>query len=266
MEKATREAKQHTSWINPQQDYDAALRQFISAVMDPEQSSAFLDEIGALATRCAFYGQVNSLAQTLLKFTAPGVPDLYQGCELWDLSLVDPDNRRPVDYGLRRGFLAELRASTDGAGKALGNLCRDLLATSTDGRVKLYLTERALALRRALPELFAAGDYVPLDAHGTFREHVVAYARVMGDQVALVVVPRLVATLGGDQMRFPLGAATWADTWIALPPELAERRFTSWLTGEQLWPVDREGQPGLALADLLASFPVALMEGQHEVA
>src|SRR3989441_731527 len=163
--KAVHEAKTHTSWINPDVRYDEAIVAFAEALLDPTRSQAFLDDFTAFQARVAHFGALNSLAQTLIKITAPGVPDFYQGTELWDLSLVDPDNRRPVDWALRRRLLGELEralaSTSDRAGFAFG-----LFKEKEDGRVKLYLIREALALRRARPALFAAGEYRPLEARG----------------------------------------------------------------------------------------------------
>ena len=145
MRKATKEAKVHTSWINPNQAYDDALQEFIDAVLD---SFLFLEDFQALRYRVAQYGMYNSLSQTLLKLTAPGVPDIYQGTEVWDFSLVDPDNRRPVDFDRRRQLLSALQAQVRVAGPNLIDLARDLLRSKEDGRIKLYVTHRTLTYRR----------------------------------------------------------------------------------------------------------------------
>src|SRR5262249_7698229 len=193
--KAVHEAKSHTSWINPDLRYDRAIAAFAEAVLDPARSQPFLDDFQAFHARVAHFGALNSLAQTLIKITAPGVPDFYQGTELWDLNLVDPDNRRPVDWALRRRLLGGLRhalaATPDRASVAF-----ELFKSKDDGRVKLPLIAEALAFRRAHPALFASGDYRPLEAHGTLAEHVCAFARVTEAGAALTVVPRLLARGG----------------------------------------------------------------------
>ena len=220
LEKAAKEAKQETSWVDPQPAYDAGLRSFVAATLaDP----AFTGDLEAFVAPLIAPGRVNALSQTLLKLTAPGIPDLYQGNELWDLSLVDPDNRRPVDFGRRQ----ELVAALDGLSPAA------ISARSDDGLPKLHLIRAALAARARAPEAFA-GSYVPLHAVGRRAHHAVAFVR--GGE-AITIVPRLVRALGGD----------WADTRLPLPPG-------SWhdvISGAAVRS-DR-------LADLLGAFPVALL-------
>jgi (1->4)-alpha-D-glucan 1-alpha-D-glucosylmutase len=248
--KAVREAKSHTSWINPNAKYDTALTRFAEAILDRQRAAAFLDDFVRFQARVAHFGAINSLAQTLLKITAPGVPDFYQGTELWDLSLVDPDNRRPVDWKLRQRLLGELEhALATSADRAA--LAHDLWLHKDDARVKLFLVHEALALRRAHPALFAAGAYRPLEARGGLAEHVCAFARVGGEAATVTVVPRLLARRGGQAA--PLGAEYWGDTTLDVPPELGGR-FVNALSGETL-----EGA-SLPLGRVLARFPVALLE------
>jgi (1->4)-alpha-D-glucan 1-alpha-D-glucosylmutase len=222
MEKATKEAKVHTSWITSAAEYDAAVRHFVSGVVGDEAFRADVAEfIGPLVAAA----RVASLAQTLLKLMAPGVPDLYQGTELWDLGLVDPDNRRPVDYGLRRRLLAE-------AGRACPE---DVLARADEGLPKLWLMQRALDLRRREPAPFA-GAYEALAAAGERAAHVVAFVR--GGTIA-VVVPRLVLGLAGD----------WRHTTVDLPRGCWH---------DELGGGDHDGG-SVPLARLLTRFPVALL-------
>jgi (1->4)-alpha-D-glucan 1-alpha-D-glucosylmutase len=188
-------------------------------------------------------GALNGLAQTLLKLTAPGVPDTFQGCELWDLSLVDPDNRRPVDFVLRR---KSLQQPTD----ALA-----LLASWRDGRIKQHLIARTLALRRRQPDLFATGSYEPLEVAGSLSDRVVAFARQSEQELIVVIVPRLVAALLQDREQPCPAPAAWHDTRVVLPPALAGRRLLNHLTEQPvLWSSDR-----LAVAAALAELPVALL-------
>jgi (1->4)-alpha-D-glucan 1-alpha-D-glucosylmutase len=256
MEKATREAKVHTSWINPSAAYDAAMRRFVTGILDPRRSSRFLDSLATFSRRVAFFGRFNSLAQALVKLTAPGVPDIYQGTELWDLSLVDPDNRRPVDYGLRQGLLAELRTR---AGADLPGLAHELAERPEDGRTKLHVVHTALTLRRERPTLFAEGGYLPLTAAGDAAEHVLAFARKCEAGEAVAVAPRLCARLAAGQERPPTGEL-WGDTWLPLPHAEPGARYLNRLTGAALAAAERDGVPGLALSEVLAEFPVALLE------
>ncbi len=250
--KAIHEAKSHTSWINPNARYDDAMTRFAEAILDPARSPSFLDDFVPFQARVAHYGAFNSLAQTLVKITAPGVPDFYQGSELWDLNLVDPDNRRAVDWPLRQNMLEELTRAVDTAPN-LAAFAQDLVRRKEDGRLKLYLMRQALACRRAHATLFGDGDYRPLEARGPLAEHVLGFARVAKEAVALTIVPRLLARRGIEDA--PLGERYWADeTRLLVPPE-AGPHLVNRLTGEQL-AVDRGG---LSLADVFASFPVALL-------
>ncbi len=278
MAKATKEAKAHTSWINPNEGYDAAVQEFVRAVLDGERNAAFLADFGKLQRVIAHFGALNSLAQTLLRLTVPGVPDTYQGTELWDLSLVDPDNRRPVDYGSRRRLLWELRDVTKGSVGAgsprsrflrsagtgaeggetppLRDLARSLYDAREDGRIKLYLTWRALTFRRGHADLFQRGNYVPVDVEGRFADHVCAFVRELEHQRIVVAVPRLltrVATSGAD----PLGAI-WADTRLVVPA--GPGRYRHLFTDEILEArTAGDGATTLPLFAIFGHFPVALL-------
>ncbi len=255
--KAANEAKVHTAWINPDEEYIAALRSFVTDVLADE---AFLEAFAPLQRRVAFFGRFNVLAQTLLKLTAPGMPDLYQGTELWDDSLVDPDNRRPVDYTRRAALLANLDARCDEAGADRTTLARDLLQSAEDGRIKLYLIRRTLALRSALRDVFDDGAYSPLAAVGERAAHVCAFMRERDGRAVIVLAPRLTVGLTGGQERAPVGPDIWGNTWLALPPDHAGRTYRSALTGEQFTAAERDGTPGLPVAELLMHFPVGLLE------
>jgi (1->4)-alpha-D-glucan 1-alpha-D-glucosylmutase len=257
MLKATREAKVHTSWINPNAAYEDATAAFVAKILTPGPRNRFLADLTHFQRPVAVLGMVNGLAQTLIKITAPGVPDFYQGAELWELNLVDPDNRRPVDFSLRRTLLAELREGI--AAGDLGALARTLMDRWEDGRIKLYTIHRALAYRRTHVELFREGRYVPLASGGRHAAHVCAYARQWQGEAAIVVVPRLAARLTGNGGRLPLGNDVWGDTYVALPPSLAGTGYTHVYTGQTVAPGARDGEVGLAVADLLEGFPVALL-------
>jgi (1->4)-alpha-D-glucan 1-alpha-D-glucosylmutase len=253
--KAIHEAKLETSWINPAVRYDEAVLNFAEAILDPARSAAFLADFTRFQTRIAAFGALNSLAQLLVKVTAPGVPDFYQGTELWDLSLVDPDNRRPVDWALRRRLLEDLAKEID-ATQDLAGLARGLLKNREDGRAKLFLTRQALAFRRAQAALFERGEYRPLEAQGALAEHVCAFARVAGDGVALTVVPLHLAKRRIDDA--PLGPDYWGTTSVPIPDDLGAR-FGNVLTGETVEVEDTAEGRGVALGRALASFPVALL-------
>jgi (1->4)-alpha-D-glucan 1-alpha-D-glucosylmutase len=259
LEKALHEAKVHTSWVNPNPAYDEAVGQFIARILDESASGAFLEDFRSFQRRVSHLGLLNSLAQTLLQIASPGAPDLYQGTELWDFSLVDPDNRRPVDYELRRQLLASLRARLGGAGADRLALARELLQGKEDGRVKLYVTTLALNSRRDNPGLFSAGEYLPVLAAGPQAEHVFAFARRHQGRVALAAVPRLLAGLLPEERGLPLGRGVWQETRLQLPAELeAGLTWHNVFTGEVHWAT--EG--GLPVAEVFGHFPVALLFGE----
>jgi (1->4)-alpha-D-glucan 1-alpha-D-glucosylmutase len=255
--KATYEAKEHTSWINPNPDYDAAVQEFVARVLDPGRSAAFLDDLREFARRVARFGAYNSLAQALVRCTAPGIPDTYQGTELWDLSLVDPDNRRPVDFGARASLLGELDREAESAGDLHGFAGR-LLDQPADGRAKLYVVSRTLRLRRSATGLFRDGEYLPVEATGAKADHVFAFARRTADRTVLVVVPRLSAKLVGGAERPPLGPEVWSDTRLELPWVEPGTKWWNHLTGERVVPTGAE----VAVGEMLGRFPVALLERQ----
>ncbi|MFY1663330.1 malto-oligosyltrehalose synthase [Pseudomonas sp. Pseu.R1] len=204
-EKALREAKLHSSWSAPNEAYETACREFLQTLLLSPDALALRQSIGATANRIAPAGALNSLAQTLLRMTVPGVPDLYQGTEFWDFSLVDPDNRRPVDYPARQRALTDATPLTE------------LLAQWQDGRIKQTLIAQVLMLRNQHPTLFSDGHYQPLEVIGEKAAHVMAFARIKEDQRAIVVVPRLPAELLGTAQTPFINAANWGDTRIILP-------------------------------------------------
>ncbi len=254
MVKAAREAKSRTSWSDRSQEYEDALTQFVYALLEPREGNFFLHDIKSAQKRIARFGMLNSLSQTLCKLTAPGVPDIYQGNELLDFSLVDPDNRRPVDYPQRMRLLAELEAH----GAPHPAAARALLENLEDGRAKLYVTWRALQFRKAHAALFDDGDYLPARVAGLHASHLCAYARRTSQEWALVIVPRLYARLMDDSDELPLGAAVWGDTAIELPRRLAGTRLHNVLSGQELSATARDGANWLAVSDALSDFPVAL--------
>ncbi|MEW5762743.1 MAG: malto-oligosyltrehalose synthase [Bacillota bacterium] len=274
--KATREAKVHTSWLKPDPAYEEALLAFARRILEPGGGNPFPEDFLAFQKVVAYYGALGSLAQTLLKIASPGVPDFYQGTELWNFSLVDPDNRRHVDFKRRAALLAALRAR-EGAGRAA--LAGELVRTWADGQIKLYTVYRALSFRRERCELFAAGEYLPLEAMGPRREYVVAFARRLDGEWVLAAVPRLAARLqvenaGQDKdhlppLRPPLGAEAWGATSLVLPAA-APAHWENVFTEEKITaPASLFGratgaQTGvklLPLASIFRTFPVALLAG-----
>jgi (1->4)-alpha-D-glucan 1-alpha-D-glucosylmutase len=259
MIKAIREAKRRSSWINPDEAYEAAIGEFVNRVLDVRKPNPFISDFRGFQERVAPAGMIYGLAQTAIKLTAPGVPDIYQGCELWDFSLVDPDNRRPVDFELRARQLARVRAEieSDGAGAVTARL----LDAWPDGAVKLFLTWRLLDLRARRPQLFLDGGYAPVDTAGSLADHLCTYVRTAGDQALLVVVPRLVVRIMERVDGLPLGEPAWGDTVVLLPEELAsDRAWVNVLTEDELRPEAwGEDRAGFAAASLFKTFPIAVL-------
>ncbi len=260
MAKATREAKVHTSWVNPHEEYDEAVRTFVEAILDRSEPNAFLDDLLPFQARIAQYGIYNSLSQVVFKIAAPGVPDFYQGTEFWDLSLVDPDNRRLVDFKVRKTMLSELRHAVRDAGQNLMPLMRELVKTRADGRIKLYVTMTALHFRRSHASLFRNGEYIPVHGIGENRDYTCAFARRYGEESLIAVIPGRIVHLLSDAMKPPLGSAVWGETWLALPFDQANSRYRNIFTNEVLTSTMVDGQPALSLASVFGKFPVALLE------
>jgi (1->4)-alpha-D-glucan 1-alpha-D-glucosylmutase len=238
------------------EDYENALRQFIRLSLETREDNPFPTEIGELARRLARFGYFNSLSQTLCKLTAPGVPDIYQGNELWDWSLVDPDNRRPVDFEVRKRLLEEVRGWPTGSS---GDELSAALESIEDGRVKMLVISIALQVRTAHEKLFREGSYLPLKVSGERATHLLAYARKRGDEVAIVAIPRLYLRLLGEKHRFPHGADVWGDTRIELPKKIAGVAFKNAMTGEQVEVTTVGDERGLSAAAVFSGFPVALL-------
>jgi (1->4)-alpha-D-glucan 1-alpha-D-glucosylmutase len=260
MSKALREAKVHTSWINPDLDYEKAGRQFVESILDRSKPNPFLDDFLPFQERVAHWGMWNSLAQVVLKITAPGIPDFYQGFELWDFSVVDPDNRRPVDYPMRISMLADLQRTCSECGPDFRRLAGTLLDQRADGRIKLYTAMTALNYRRANRALFQNGEYIPLESRGSRQDHVCAFARLHGEQAIVTVVPRLVASLTGDPTIPPVGTDRWGDTWVIVPSWREGSPYRNLFTGETAASQTVGEQQMLPMADVLAEYPVALLE------
>ena len=255
MLKAAREAKVNTSWINPNVIYEDALAIFVDAVLDRSPGNAFLADFVPFQRAVSSCGMFNSLGQTLLKIVSPGVPDFYQGTELWDLSLVDPDNRRPVDYGMRIKMLEDIRkreAKPD-------QLARECIADMESGRIKLYVTHKALTFRKQNRDLFEAGEYLPLDAVGSRTNHVCLLARRIGRKRLIAAVPRFLMQLTSGKTP-PLGADVWDDTAIVIPFADAGARYYNIFTGETVAAEEREATTILPLSAVFNAFPVALLQ------
>lgn len=250
MVKAGREAKRSTSWINPHPAYEAAVGGFVAQLLSNPDRNAFLHDFSSLATIVAFFGRINSLVTTALKITSPGVPDFYQGTELPVFTLVDPDNRAPVDFDAAAAQLEAL-AQIEGGVAAL-------LDDATGARGKLYVTSKLLQLRAAAPQLFASGAYQPLQVEGAKKDHVFAFARTCEGRSCVVVVPRWTAKLMNGATSFPLGAQVWDDTRVVLG-SIANDAFHEVLSTEGSR-IETEGDDrSLRVAEVLAKFPIAVL-------
>jgi (1->4)-alpha-D-glucan 1-alpha-D-glucosylmutase len=257
MLKAMREAKVYTSWLNPSEPHERAMAKFLETTLAPD-NAAFRHDFIEFQHRIAHYGIYNSLAQVAVKIGAPGVPDFYQGCELWDLRLVDPDNRGAVDYEARRAMLAEFSGELNA--EARRATATRLMADPRNPRLKLYATTMMLRFRRERPDIFQLGSYEAMAADGARRDHVFAFERRLGDRGVIVAVPRLVATLLSDADVPPLGERVWGDTTIAVSPG-SPAVFRNILTGACV-KVERAGNtPSVRAADVFDTFPVALLAG-----
>ena len=253
MIKAVREAKVHTEWLKPDDAYEAAFARFIEQTLNPSEENAFLHEFIPFAHRVAFHGALNSLAQALLKMTAPGVPDFYQGAELWELSFVDPDNRRPVDFRRRKKLLDQLRSET---GSGSRTAVKDLLHRWHDGRVKLYVIHKLLNFRRSHQAVFQEGSYLPLAMSESMEERVCAFARRTEYEWVIVVVPRLTAALLAQE-TWPLGEF-WGGETVILPDEAPARWFNIF-TGKDVEISSTNPKKLLEMSSVLGDFPVALL-------
>lgn len=239
MAKALREAKLNTSWIQPNEPWDAAMRDFVARILDPSPRNKFLPVFLPVAGEIARLGAINSLNQLVLKLMSPGVPDTYQGNEIWDYSLVDPDNRRPVDYALRHDLLRGLKSARP----------EEMLQNWPDGRIKLFVMQRLLHLRRDHPEFFQRSSYTPLKVNGPLADCCVGFAREHGGQSLIVLATRLSSRVG-----FPATGEQWQDTTVESPDDLPIESMTEIFTGKKL----RMDQRSLALKEALTVLPVAV--------
>ena len=255
--KAVREAKVNTSWNSPNAVYEASLSAFVDAILTPGPGNTFLADFAPFQKVVAHFGIFNSLSQVLLKMVSPGVPDFYQGTELWDFTLVDPDNRGVVDYQLRRAALAGLKAREVEIGPA--KLFGELLENREDGRIKLYLIFRALNYRKANRLLFEHGEYLPLEASGDRSRCLCAFARKGAGKIVIAAVPRFPASLAPEPGQAPLGERAWLDTFLKLP-EGGAGRYRNVVTGESLESEERAGVAAISLARIFSCAPVALLE------
>ncbi|MDP3937489.1 MAG: malto-oligosyltrehalose synthase [Deltaproteobacteria bacterium] len=259
MRKALREAKVHTRWIDAREDYEAAVDGFVQDILGGAGAGPFIDDLERFHDRIAWPGALNSLSQLVLKIASPGVPDFYQGTEFWDFRLVDPDNRRPVDYAARRAAVEALEGEAD-----RGALAARLLHTWRDGRIKLHVMRAALAHRRANAALYARGDYLPLTARGAQAGSVCGFARAREGAWCVAAAGRMftrVAEAGGRASGEVTGRVTgeaWGDARIDLP-ETAPCHWIDQLTGAAIETDSANGAPTLPLRDVFRTLPVALL-------
>lgn len=262
--KAVREAKVHTSWINPNTNYEDGIVAFANSLINAHVNSEFFKDFLPFQRRIARFGMFNSLSQTLIKYTVPGVPDTYQGCELWDFSLVDPDNRRAVDFGCRKTFLATLKTlvlqTTEK--RVLG--VRALCDTLEDGMAKLLVVRTTLGLRERWPEVFQQGQYLPLVTKGEHATHLFAYARIAGERIVITVAPRFFVQLLDDAEKLPIGKSVWGETVVEVPFYQHGNRYTCAFTGKVLEPFRCQSRWCFLIAQVLGEFPVGLFVCDNE--
>lgn len=245
--KAVREAKVYTAWLKPDTEYEEVFINFIEKILDSKPENLFLRHFKRFQKKLAYFGVFNSLSQTILKITTPGVPDFYQGCEVWNFSLVDPDNRRFVDYEHLSTLLSFIKK------KERSELIAELMQDMTDERHKIYLIYHALDLRKKHPQIFAHGDYIPAEILGKHKHRVVAFFRKFQDQWVLIAVPRFLSGLIHEQ-ELPLGHEIWEDTAISIPEIARDKSWENILTGEKLF-----GGAFLSVGDIFQTYPIGLL-------
>ncbi|HXN84863.1 MAG TPA: hypothetical protein VN867_02280, partial [Candidatus Binataceae bacterium] len=248
MDKAVKEAKVHTTWMNVNEEHDRALSEFIVTIL--KAGNPFVDDVASFQARIARAGMLNALSQTILRIAAPGVPDFYQGSELWTLNLVDPDNRRPVDYARRCAMLAKIR---EGARRDPIATVTHLLKDMSTGAIKMLLITRAMEFRRAHSELFMRGEYLPLKVSGPRANHVIAFARAHEGELVLAICGRFFMQLP-EAPPLPVDPAAWKDTFIELDD--ASSSLTDVITGRAISTAGGR----IALDEAFAQLPVAMLQ------
>lgn len=244
LQKVLREAKVHSTWSDPDEQYERDVLDFAISIL---KNDDFMSSFQAFSTKTTHFGAIYSLGQSVVKITAPGIPDIYQGSELWDLSYVDPDNRRPVDYDLRMSLLQDMQ-------QADKSYLANLIKNYHNGHIKMYTIFKALQERRSSNKAFAEGEYIPLQITAGHDEQAICYARVSEDNWYIIIVPKIVAGICNEN-EFPLGKTFWEDTFVELPEEFPQR-WVNIFTG-----TEQEASRQLYLAEALANFPVAILKG-----
>jgi (1->4)-alpha-D-glucan 1-alpha-D-glucosylmutase len=250
--KSVREAKVHTAWIKPDAEYEDSYIKFAEAILDFNKPNQFIEQFLPFVRKISHYGLFNSLAQVLLKITCPGIPDLYQGAELWDFSFVDPDNRRPVDFGMRKSYLDEIIGNSKRPDEEFLGFIKDLIDKKEDGRIKLFLTHQALKARKQNLEVFQKGSYVGLETGGRYKANVLAFARILGQKVIITVVPRFLTRVIG-QDKYPLTNQVWEDTYIAFPYD-CDADWKNMITGQGI-----AASKTLLVGQIFNDFPAGLI-------
>ena len=253
MTKALREAKQQTSWAKQNERYESGMTEFVRGVL---ASDEFRDQFIPFQRIIEHFGMLNSLGQMLLKLCAPGVPDTYQGNETWEFSLVDPDNRRAVDYESRKRMLCVIQRT---AKSDLGKLTRELTNHMQDGRIKMYVLWQALKARNRFANVFQEGGYLPLGVFGEHAKNLVAFGRVHANYSIVVAVPRLCARLLQNRLELPVGDQVWRNTAIAVP---YQGTWHNLLTGESIPTHSANARTTVQASELFRQFPVALLSSQ----
>jgi (1->4)-alpha-D-glucan 1-alpha-D-glucosylmutase len=251
--KVVKEAKRHTSWIEPNKEYEKACVKYVDKLLVFRKSNKFWCDFISFQRNIATYAIYNSLSQVLIKITAPGVPDFYQGSELWDLNLVDPDNRRPVNFNLRSKLLAQIKNKED---RNDPNFATELLRHPEDGSVKLFLIYKLLSARTKYRRIFEDGDYIPLTTTGSKSEHIIAFARKSGKKIAIVIAARFLSSLI-NPAQLPIGKNVWKDTSVIIPEKIANF-WLNIITGEKI-----NSSNKLSVGHILNKFPVALLVAKY---
>ena len=259
MLKAVREGKEYTSWTDQNETYEKALQEFIEKILSSHPDNQFLVDFDAFARSTSFFGYLNSLSQVLLKMLSPGVPDFYQGTELWDDSLVDPDNRRPVDYPSRISLLRDLESRFVNMPRS--DFLKELLNDMPSGAVKMFTIWQTLQLRKVRSKIFTEGRYQPCSVLGPGASHICAFARIRLSEMIMAIAPRMVCKLTSGEERFPFGPEVWSDTFVSWPNAQIGRRFRETFTGRELITTEQtaHGCAGFPVGGLLTEFPIALL-------
>ncbi len=257
MQKAIKEAKINTSWVNPNELWEKAVSHFVFNILHHKHSERFIKDFTDFASRIAHVGALHSLSQVILKTASPGICDIYQGTELWDDSLVDPDNRRPINFLNRDQLLQEIDSAISMPENERKSLCRNWLENFKDGRIKLFFTSQALRLRRQFPRLFRDGQYFGLTVEGEQKRHIVAFIRKNSCEILLAVTPRRIATML-DRMGTLVEAKTWGDTMIIVPNDFHNVNLINIFTGEKFMTSSYHGAPIIWLRDIFTSVPYVL--------